>query len=291
MTPRQSIILEEFVGRKFGLLTVLGPDGRSKHGLEHWRCLCDCGKEVSIRKYRIADGTKRDCGCLTNERISTTLIKRGGYSQDLTGMVFGRLTAIRLLPFKTRGKGYWECLCRCGVSKIVQRSNLIGGGVRSCGCLHRESAVERHYKHGYGKRDANGRRPRTWEIWVAMRDRCNAPNHSNRDHYGGRGIKVCPEWVDFAVFLRDMGECPSGLTIERLDVNGDYTPSNCVWADMKTQANNRTNSYGVKPTCVHGHLRTPDNTGIAKDGHHYCRVCDHIRSKKKYLRKKEKLNA
>ena len=127
------------------------------------------------------------------------------------------------------------------------------------------------FKHGYGKRDANGRRFRTYEIWVAMRDRCNSPSHSSRRYYQDAGIKVCFEWDDFLTFLRDMGECPPDLTIERLDVNGNYEKSNCMWASRSVQRRNQRRMYSK--TCLHGHLRVPENTGTRGNGKHFCIPC------------------
>lgn len=90
-------------------------------------------------------------------------------------------------------------------------------------------------KHGHAYR---GKKSRTYNIWVAMRTRCNNPNQACYKHYGGRGIKVCERWNTFANFLADMGNCPTGMTIERKNRDGDYEPSNCKWATRKEQMRN-----------------------------------------------------
>jgi hypothetical protein len=213
-------------------------------------------------------------------------------SRDLTGMVFGRLTVIGPAPRVDKKKAErWLCNCSCGAADLSKSKYiLLRGESRSCGCLMRESSSRTHRKHGYGIRDANGKRSRTYEIWVAMRDRCNCVNHIGYPRYGGRGIKVCSRWDSFSDFIADMGECPPGLTIERINNAGNYEPGNCKWATYSEQ---RRNQERMKSTeCLHGHLRTPENTGLSKRGTHFCRPCSRaaIRAWKEH-KKKEKLNA
>lgn len=239
---------------------------------------------VALPGYNGGTGSLRSRLMSHRSGGTTMTTPKKNVAQDLIGRTFGRLTVMGF-SHSEKYTRHWRCLCECGAEKILSTSRLISANTRSCGCMARELSAQRHYKHGYGKRNSAGRRPRTWEIWVAMRDRCNAPNHSSRANYGGRGIKVCPEWDDFSVFLRDMGECPPKLTIERLDVNGNYEKSNCIWASMSVQRRNQRRMFST--TCVHGHPWTPENSGFTK-GHRYCKVCDHIHGRKQYLRKKEK---
>ena len=86
---------------------------------------------------------------------------------------------------------------------------------------------------------------REYNIWAMMRQRCNNPKAENYPVYGGRGIKVCPEWSKFKNFYMDMGDCPEGYTLDRIDTNGDYTPTNCTWSDSETQQNNKTNTIRI----------------------------------------------
>ncbi len=202
----------------------------------------------------------------------------------LIGQRFGRLVVQVKAESSKHGAILFQCVCDCGKEKVIHKCSLLAGTTRSCGCLARELSAQRHYKHGYGKRNSEGRRPRTWEIWIAMRDRCNAPNHWQRKDYGGRGIKVCPEWDDFSVFLRDMGECPPKLTIERLDVNGNYEKSNCVWATMSQQRLNQRRMFS--PTCLHGHPRTLENTGTSRMGKHFCIPCGREHDIRKEIERK-----
>ena len=148
----------------------------------------------------------------------------------ITGDVFGEWTVLR---FSEQRNGDFRYLaqCTCGTQREVSARNLRLGHSRSCGCKKIDLMVAKVTKHGMHQSS-------TYKIWTAMLDRCRNPNHPSFPDYGGRGITVHPEWSDFRVFLRDMGEKPSGLSLDRIDNSKGYTPNNCRWATPKTQMRN-----------------------------------------------------
>lgn len=152
---------------------------------------------------------------------------------DRTGQRFGRLIVLRRAPNKGSRVAFWV-RCDCGAEKSVLAANLIQGTTISCGCHLQEQRQKK------GRNATHGRsKTRIYEIWCGMRKRCENPNSRSFKNYGGRGISVCDRWQSFENFLADMGEPESHESIDRIDVNGDYEPSNCRWADDKTQSLNR----------------------------------------------------
>lgn len=140
---------------------------------------------------------------------------------SMIGKTFGMWTVI--LRAKTDGKNVlFNCRCSCGLEKLVRKCHLVNGDSRSCGC----------WQHGHSK-------SLTYVAWQGMKQRCSNPRTRFFKRYGGRGIKVCERWiVSFENFLSDMGERPSGLTLDRRDNNGDYCKDNCRWAtDFEQQSN------------------------------------------------------
>lgn len=166
---------------------------------------------------------------------------------DLTGLKFNRLTVVKKDGDKS--KGYWHCVCECGKHKSVNWWHLANSYIGSCGCLRLESRSEINKTHGKSK-------SRVYITWINMKNRCLKPTSKDYQNYGGRGIKVCDEWsYSFENFYRDMGEQPDGMTIDRINVNGNYEKDNCRWATPKQQCRNRTNSLiveynGVKKTLI-----------------------------------------
>ena len=158
---------------------------------------------------------------------------------NLQGQKFGKLTVVEYV-----GNSYWLTKCECGQDKVVHSYLLKTGKTKSCGCLHKEISCKNSRKHGQTKSSLYMR-------WIDMLRRCYQPHNKGYHNYGGRGITVCDEWLnDFQAFYdwayangynpnAKRGEC----TLDRIDVNGNYEPSNCRWVDMKAQSNNTRRNH------------------------------------------------
>jgi hypothetical protein len=162
---------------------------------------------------------------------------------DLTGQRFGRWQVVRRGENKDN-RVAWDCICDCGNTGTVDTRRLVKGRSKSCGCLNREVNT----KHGH---NPNRGSSSEYNSWHQMKQRCLNPNDKRYADYGGRGIKICERWLDFNNFLEDMGKKPTPKhSIDRIDVDGDYEPSNCKWSDDYEQQRNirvhRNNKLGVK---------------------------------------------
>lgn len=153
----------------------------------------------------------------------------------MIGQRFGRLVVVAVAPSTPNGR-YVECECDCGSRKPARCSDLKRGKITSCGCYQRQCAAALKASHGHA---AGGPTP-TYVTWKAIVARCSNENNPNWSKYGGRGIGVCERWrQSFQSFLEDMGERPESTSIDRIDVNGAYEPTNCRWATIEAQNQNR----------------------------------------------------
>jgi hypothetical protein len=154
------------------------------------------------------------------------------------GSKYGKLTIVEEVEGVVRPNNRIRrkllCLCDCGNQKVISLDSLRTNHTISCGCVNKEINSKLKTTHGLYKTEG-------YYSWYNMKQRCTNPNRKCYKDYGGRGIKVCDRWDSFENFIKDMGERPKGYSIDRINSDGNYEPSNCRWADRDTQIKNRKN--------------------------------------------------
>lgn len=155
-------------------------------------------------------------------------------AESLVGNTFGSIKVLKALG-RIKSRKVSLCQCQCGREWVVDNRYLKNGDTKSCG----KCGISGNYKHGHGKSAAQSP---TYQTWMGMYNRCNNTKQRSHKNYGGIGITVCDRWrKSFENFLADMGERPDGMTLDRIDVNGNYEHSNCRWATTKQQYENKLN--------------------------------------------------
>lgn len=209
---------KDYTGQKFGRLEAVEFSHR-KNAMTYWLFECDCGNEIIKRVCIVTSGNVKSCGCIRKA--------------NLKGQKFGKLLVNNLNPIQGNDGKHrrgWLCKCECGNEKAILEASLKSGKTRSCGCYD----LERRRTHGlsYSK---------IYATWVGMKQRCYNTKCKDFKTYGGRGIIVCERWKEsFVNFYEDMGERPNdNMSIDRIENDGNYEPSNCKWSTSKEQSNNR----------------------------------------------------
>ena len=204
--------------------------------------------------------------------------------QDITGQKFNRLTAVCFSHFKN-GKYYWKFKCDCGCETIAEIYKVKSGHTQSCGCYHKDII-----RTIYGLR-----KHRLYGVWVNIKERCLKPRNKAYKNYGGRGIKICENWsknfLNFYDWAMANGYAES-LSIDRIDVNGDYCPENCRWATPKQQARNKRDSKMVVFNGVEKHwMDWCEELGLSKSAVGHCKQRTNMEYQEifeRYIKKKNR---
>lgn len=215
-------------GRIFGKWTVIKKAYSDKHGC-HFECMCECGVIKIIQATTLRAGKSKQC---------KDCHYKSQYSPDLmVGRMFGKWKVMEFVDVRCKLMRF-KCVCKCGNTNILYGADLRAKKTTMCHICHNRENAKKNIKHGYYDTS-------TYRIWRQMLQRCNNPNTRFYARYGGRRISVCERWIDFNNFLKDMGLRPEGLTIDRINNDGNYEPSNCRWVTHKENCNNRSNKKKI----------------------------------------------
>lgn len=191
------------------------------------RCECSiCGNIVEVRKSHVTSGAQESCGCSASLKPKV----------DITGHTINGVLVMGYV-----GKSFWRVRFSCGHTSDLRSDTIKRSMTGKChACAIRDILVERNTSHGMSQTP-------TYNSWLGMQSRCYYPKNNRHQFYMEKGITVHPRWLEsFENFYEDMGECPKGWSLERLDLDKNYSPDNCIWASDITQANNKTNNILIR---------------------------------------------
>lgn len=234
---------QDLTGQKFGHLTAVRYCGEGK-----WVWECDCGKQKSILAASVKRGITQSCGRECKYSPSRAI------SNDLTGKRFGRLIVIKRADryYTNSGKRctYWECKCDCGNQTIVTANHLTSGHTWSCGCAHKEQMEAwKTYRLTHGR--TKGKKPdRAYRAWEQIKHRCYNPKDINYKNYGAKGITMWEGWINdptsFCEYVSALDRyAEDGVTIDRIDFQGNYEPGNLRWLSLAEQQRNKSSNVWI----------------------------------------------
>lgn len=240
INPKNKIVVNS--GDKYQHLTIIKEVEKDHLGRRKFLCKCDCGNEKEVLLMQLRNGAAVTCGCHKWNGLQTDV-------SEYIGKRYNKLVVVEDAGKDEHNRPMVKCICDCGNETTTLLKYLKNGDTKSCGCLKHHVFDDHNFKHGLTPRDFNDYEKRIYIIWRNMRRRCNNESDQAYNHYGGRGIVVCEDWNnDYALFREwavSNGYSPE-LTIDRIDVNGNYCPENCRWVTMKEQTYNKRNTVYIE---------------------------------------------